>query len=276
MTTLAELAAEVAPLGPEAIERVGFGAAPARGSLREIAQWIASVQAETTAHAPHRVRVVRFGFDADAGPPAAGEGEVRNVPTPEGDVAAAVNAGVAAADDEIDRGADLVVVVTAHAGVAAEVITSVLTDAEPVRVLPRGAAMPPQEWMARAELVRDARRRAMPARHAVDELLAATGDRDLLAATAFLLRAVGRRTPVLLDGFGALAAALAAYELQTRSARWMRVAGGSGSPAEELALARLGQRPLLDLGIDVEDGTAGLLAAIVVRFAIDSANPGAV
>jgi nicotinate-nucleotide--dimethylbenzimidazole phosphoribosyltransferase len=130
--------------------------------------------------------------------------------------------------------------------------------------------------MARAELVRDTRRHAVLARHAVDHLLERAADRDIAAATAFLLRAVGRRTPVLLDGFGASAAALAAYELQTRTARWYRVAGGSGSPAEDLALARLGQRPLLDLGIEVEDGTAGLLATTVVRFAIESANPGAV
>ena len=281
MTALAELAAAVEPLGTEAAGIAGAagvsggGTAPARGTLADIAAWIATVQGATAPRLPRRVRVVRFGFAADAAPPAAGDGDVRNVPTPQGDFGAALDAGVSTADDEIDRGADLLVVVTAHPGVAAEVITAVLGDVEPVRVLPRGAGTAPEEWMARAQLVRDGRRRAVAVRHAVDELLAVAGDSAVAATTAFLLRAAARRTPLLVDGFGASAAALAAYEVQTRSARWLRVAGGAGSPAEDLALARLGQRPLLDLGIDVEDGTAGLLAATVVRFAIESANPGA-
>jgi nicotinate-nucleotide--dimethylbenzimidazole phosphoribosyltransferase len=179
------------------------------------------------------------------------------------------------ADDEIERGADLLVVVVGRIGVAAEVVTAVLADAEPVKVLPRGAGLEPSEWMSRAERVRDGRRSAMAARNSADELLGAVGDSDLAAATAFLLRSAGRRTPAVLDGFGALAAALLAYDVQTRTGRWYLVADSTGSPGEELALSRLGQRALLDLGVGLEDGTAGLLAATVLRCAAEVANPGA-
>ena len=41
-------------------------------------------------------------------------------------------------------------------------------------------------------------------------------------------------------------------------------------PAHELALTKLGQRSVLDLGIGLGDGTAGLLAALVLRAAIST------
>jgi NaMN:DMB phosphoribosyltransferase len=253
------------------------GLVPQQGpsAFGDAASWLAGVQ-DDGPRRPRRVRVVRFGFAPGAAPlPAAGDADVRDVPTADGDMSAAVDLGSAVADDEVERGADLFVLALGRSGVAAEVVVAVLTDAEPVKVLPRGAGIAPAEWMARAELVRDGRRAAMSARNSADDLLEAVGDRDLAAAAAFLLRAAARRTPVILDGFGALAAALLAYEVQTRSGRWYLVADTAASPGEELALARLGQRALLDLGVGLEDGSAGLLAATVLRFAADVANPGA-
>ena len=278
MTTLAELADAVDALDTTG-SGTGSGTAPAgRGALGDLAVWLAAVQAQEHPRPPRRVRVVRVGFAPDSTPPAAGHdsaGDVRNVAVPSGDMAAAIELGSAIADDEIERGADLFVLVVARPGVAAEVVTAVLTNAEPVKVLPRGTALDPVEWMRRAELVRDGRRAAMSQRDSIEGLLAVVGDPGLAAATAFLLRAAGRRTGVILDGFAAVAAASATYGLQTRTARWLRVADTSGSPGEELALGRLGQRALLGLGTGLEDGTAGLLAATVVRFAAEAAGPGA-
>src|SRR5439155_17886543 len=153
-------------------------------------------------------------------------------------------------------------------GPEAAVLVSVLTNAEPVKVMPRGAGLDPDSWMARAIAVRDGRRRAFPLRDKPAELLSVAGTADLAAATGFVLRAAARRTPVLLDGVHAAAAALVAYEAQPRAVRWWRSADLSAHPAHELALTKLGQRSVLDLGIGLGDGTAGVLALAVLRAAV--------
>jgi nicotinate-nucleotide--dimethylbenzimidazole phosphoribosyltransferase len=160
--------------------------------------------------------------------------------------------------------------------VAAEVLIAALTGAEPVKVLPRGAALPPDVWMARAEQVRDGRRRALPLRDSPAELLSAIDDPDIVAATAFLLRTAARRTPMLLDGLAAAAAALVAHNVQARAARWWRMADASGHPAQDAVLAVFGQQAVLGLGTGMDDGTAGLLAAQVARTAVLTAIPGEV
>jgi nicotinate-nucleotide--dimethylbenzimidazole phosphoribosyltransferase len=83
----------------------------------------------------------------------------------------------------------------------------------------------------------------------------------------FLVRAAARRTPVLLDGVVATAAALVAQDLQPRCVRWWRSAQRTSEPAQAVALRRLGLEPILDLGVEAGDGTGGLLAVPMLRAA---------
>jgi nicotinate-nucleotide--dimethylbenzimidazole phosphoribosyltransferase len=192
-----------------------------------------------------------------------------------GSVDEALAAGVALADDEVDSGTDLLVVACPGQGSAAAVLVSVLADTEPVKVLPRGTHIDPEDWMAMAIAVRDARRRAVPVRHRPAEVLDAVGSPDLAAAAGCLLRAAVRRTPVLLDGAGALAAAVVAYEAQPRAVRWWRAADRSPHNAHRIAVTKLGLSPILDLDTWAEDGTAGLLAVPLLRAAARALTPSA-
>jgi nicotinate-nucleotide--dimethylbenzimidazole phosphoribosyltransferase len=144
---------------------------------------------------------------------------------------------------------------------------SVLTDTEPVKVLPRGATMTPEHWMAAAEAIRDDRRAVYGLRGDPPALLAAAATPDICAAVGFLLRAAARRTPMLVEGLAATVAALIAFEVQPRSARWWRAADRAGQPAAAAALSRMSALPVLDFGTDLGDGTAALLAADAVRTA---------
>ncbi|MGH8861287.1 MAG: nicotinate-nucleotide--dimethylbenzimidazole phosphoribosyltransferase [Jatrophihabitantaceae bacterium] len=176
--------------------------------------------------------------------------------------------GVAVADDEIDGGADLLIVAVPGSGADAAIAVSVLTNTEPVKVLARGAAATdPDAWMERAVAVRDARRRCLPLREDPDRLLAGIGSARLAAAAGIVLRAAARRTPVLLDGPVAAAAALVAYEVQPRAVRWWAAADLGPDPLHEIALTRLGQGAILGLGTGFGDGLAGLLAVPVIRAA---------
>jgi len=127
--------------------------------------------------------------------------------------------------------------------------------------------------MQRAVQIRDLRRALMPVRDSADELLAAAGDPAIATATGVLLRATARRTAVLLDGLAAVTAGLVAYQVEGRTSSWWRAADASGNPAHDAALDLLGQRPLLTLGTALDDGTAGLLAAELIRVAVGTARP---
>ncbi len=259
-----------------AAARATLAAAPDDpGRLGELAEWLAGVQGQHPPHDFGRVRAVVFGAGPGpaAGPEAlaelAGAG-IRTVPPREQSAIQAISAGAALADAEVDAGADLLIVAVSgpDAAIPALALVCVLTNTEPVKVLPRGGRLVPEEWMAQAVAVRDARRRAMPHRAEPVELLDATGDPDIAAAAGFVLRAAGRRTPVLLDGLPATAAALVAYEAQPRAVRWWECADRSAEPAHELALTKLGKRSILDLGIGPADGSGGLLAVPVLRAAV--------
>ena len=185
------------------------------------------------------------------------------------DVDAAIRAGVEVADDEIDSGTDLIVVGDLGVGATtiAAVLVSVITNTEPVKVVGRGSGIDDNAWMRKTTAVRDARLRAWEHRAAPVELLATAGGADLAAMVGFLVRAAARRTPVLLDGVVAAAAALVVQELQPRCVRWWRAAQRTSEPAQAVALRRLGLEPILDLGVEAGDGTGGLLAVPVLRAA---------
>lgn len=289
MTDLVSLGADVSWPDSDAAaaaRRAVGGSHGLRGALDELAEWGAGVQGAFPPRDFGRVRAVVFG-SAEPGPAvlAAADlagAQVRAVaptgspePDPAVDVAAAIGEGAALADAEVDAGADLLVVTHPGAHVSAAVLISIVTNTEPVKVLPRGALTPPDEWMAAAEYVRDARRRAFRFRTDPAALLQAVAGRDLAVVTGFVLQAAVRRTPVLLDGLQATVAAVMAYEAQPRAVRWWRAADLSPDPAHELAHVKLGMRPLLELGMRRADGTAGLLAATLLRAAVRTLPPEA-
>ncbi len=97
--------------------------------------------------------------------------------------------------------------------------------------------------------------------------LAAVGGLEIAGIAGLLLGGAALRTPVVVDGVVAGAAALVAAAMApTASHAWL---GGHRSvePAHTLALAHLGLEPLLDLGLRVGEGTGALLAAPLVAAA---------
>jgi nicotinate-nucleotide--dimethylbenzimidazole phosphoribosyltransferase len=190
------------------------------------------------------------------------------------DTARAVQAGVDVADEEVDAGTDLVVVgdIGVGATTVAAALVAVITGTEPVKVIGRGGGIDDDTWMRKATAVRDARLRAWSERAAMLSLLSVAGGADVAAMVGFLVRAASRRTPVLLDGVVAAAAALVVQDLQPRCVRWWRVAQRTSEPAQAVALRRLGGEPILDLGVEAGDGTGGLLAVPVLRAAVRTAR----
>jgi nicotinate-nucleotide--dimethylbenzimidazole phosphoribosyltransferase len=271
-TDLLGLGADVEWTSFEAAAAAREAADPRYGRLGELVEWLAGVQDTARPKLPARPRCVVFGAVSPAAAAVAVALDVglREVLVdPGATVADALAQGVAAADAEVDAGADLIVVADTDKAAASALLVSLLARVEPVALLPRGAAaVDTAAWIARAEYLRDARRAVAELRDDPAALLTALGHAPLAATTGFILRASARRTPLIVDGPAAAAAALACHHTQPRSSRWWRFADSAPDPVHARVLDQLGQRALLDLGTSAGDGTAGLLAVPLVRAAV--------
>ncbi len=170
-----------------------------------------------------------------------------------------LEAGREEGDRLVDAGADLVVLDADLPGPAALAAVAVLLDLEPVAVV--GTA-PAEGWRQQVVAVRDLRRTARP--HAGDPVLLVQvlGDPAFGRVVGLLDRLADRRTPVLLGGGTATAAAaLVAARLQPGAeCRWL--AGSAPADAAGMgALAAVGLTPLLDLGLG--PGSADVAVAVV-------------
>jgi nicotinate-nucleotide--dimethylbenzimidazole phosphoribosyltransferase len=270
VTALLELGADVVSTDADAAAAARVRATPGSGRLAELAGWLAATQGEAPPHGPARARCVVVGsITARLATLADATGVGVRPLEPPADSPSAFAAGAALADEEADAGTDLLVVAAHDPGIAPAVTVGVLAGAEPVALLPRGAAaVDTDAWIARADQLRDARRRTIGLRRRPDELLAALDAPRLAAAVGCVLRAAGRRTAVVLDGTAAVAAALLCVDSQPRAAEWFQVADSSDDPVHRRAVEQLRARPLLDLGTSSGDGTAGVLAVALLRAAV--------
>ena len=185
------------------------------------------------------------------------------------EVATALTAGAAVADEEVDRGADLLVAGDMGIGntTPSAVLVAASTGAEPVAVVGRGTGVDDAGWIRKAAAIRDALRRARPVTGDPVELLRVAGGADLAAIAGFLAQAAVRRTPVVLDGVAIGAAAVLADDLAPGAREWWVAGHRSVEPAHELALEHLGLTPLLDLGMRLGEGSGAVAALPLVQMA---------
>lgn len=73
--------------------------------------------------------------------------------------------------------------------------------------------------------------------------------------------------PALVDGFIATGAALAAVRLRPDIAPWLTLTHASAEPGHRAMVEALGQRPLLDLGMRLGEGSGAAVAVPLLRLA---------
>lgn len=192
-----------------------------------------------------------------------------------GPTAGSAEEGRAVADAEADAGTDLLVVagVDTQAVVPALVVVAALAGLEPVAVVASSAStstggrLDDAHWMTTVTAVRDGLRAARKAGDDPVDVLAAVGRSDLAFLSGLLGQAALRRTPVVLDGVVAGAAALATDRMSPEAAPWWIAGHDDGEPASRAALAVLGLEPLLALGAPA--GLGGLLAVPLLQAAVE-------
>jgi nicotinate-nucleotide--dimethylbenzimidazole phosphoribosyltransferase len=182
---------------------------------------------------------------------------------------AAIRAGMAVVDDEVDAGTDLLIPGDMGIGntTPAAVLVAAYTSSDVASVVGRGSGIDDDTWMRKATVVRDALRRTRPYLGDPVRVLSTSGGADIAAMVGCLLQAAIRRTPVVLDGVVSSAAALVAHRIAPVAMRWWVAGHRSPEPAHAIALERLGLEPVVDYRMRLGEGTGALVALPVLAAA---------
>ena len=96
-------------------------------------------------------------------------------------------------------------------------------------------------------------------RDAIDTL-ACVGGFEIAVMAGIMLGAAEKRVPVLVDGFISTAAFVAARAICPHAGDYAILTHASAEPGYAVAMRKLGERPLLDLGLRLGEGTGAALA----------------
>jgi nicotinate-nucleotide--dimethylbenzimidazole phosphoribosyltransferase len=131
------------------------------------------------------------------------------------------------------------------------------------------------DWSAHPDLVEKAVARAKGegATSPLD-ILRQLGGREMAAITGAIVAARTQKTPVLLDSYGACAAAAVLAAIRPDAADHCMAAQVCADPGHALLLERLGFKPLFDLGLADGAGTGAAAAIGLVRLAAATYTPG--
>ncbi|MFF9818470.1 nicotinate-nucleotide--dimethylbenzimidazole phosphoribosyltransferase [Streptomyces sp. NPDC014006] len=148
---------------------------------------------------------------------------------------------------------------------ASAALISVYTGADPAEVTGRGTGINDETLARKTEVVRRALEVHQPDPADPIGVLAAIGGFEHAAMVGLLLGGASLRTPVILDGVSAGAAALVARAIAPEVLAACIAGHRSAEPGHVAALNRLGLRPLVDLDLRLGEGTGALLALPLVQ-----------
>jgi nicotinate-nucleotide--dimethylbenzimidazole phosphoribosyltransferase len=141
------------------------------------------------------------------------------------------------------------------------------TGADPAEATGRGTGIDAATYARKVDVICRGLDRHQPDPADPVGVLAAFGGFEHAALAGYILGAAALRVPVILDGVISGAAALAAAALAPDVTAACFAGHRSTEPGHALALAHLGLRPLVDLGLRLGEGTGALLALPLVQSA---------
>ncbi|MBO7940104.1 nicotinate-nucleotide--dimethylbenzimidazole phosphoribosyltransferase, partial [Streptomyces sp. S9] len=179
----------------------------------------------------------------------------------------AVEVGIETARDLVAAGNKALL--TGEMGIAnttaSAALISVFTGADPAEVTGRGTGINDETLARKTEVVRRALELHQPDPADPLGVLAAIGGFEHAAMVGLLLGGASLRTPVILDGVSAGAAALVARAIAPEVLAACIAGHRSAEPGHVAALNKLGLRPLVDLDLRLGEGTGALLALPLVQ-----------
>ncbi|MDJ0370787.1 nicotinate-nucleotide--dimethylbenzimidazole phosphoribosyltransferase [Streptomyces sp. H10-C2] len=185
------------------------------------------------------------------------------------EVLRAIEVGIETARDLVSAGNKALL--TGEMGIAntttSAALISVYTGQDPAEVTGRGTGINDEMHARKIDVVRRALDLHRPDPADPIGVLEAIGGLEHAAIVGLLLGAAALRTPVILDGVSAGAAALVARAIAPEVLAACIAGHRSAEPGHAAALTKLGLRPLIDLDLRLGEGTGALLALPLVQSA---------
>ncbi|MFK0293739.1 nicotinate-nucleotide--dimethylbenzimidazole phosphoribosyltransferase [Streptomyces sp. NPDC090442] len=185
------------------------------------------------------------------------------------DALKAIEVGIETARDLVAAGNKALL--TGEMGIAnttaSAALIAVYTGVDPAEVTGRGTGINDETHARKVEVVRRALELHQPDPADPIGILAALGGLEHAAMVGLILGGASLRTPVILDGVSAGAAALVARAIAPEALAACIAGHRSAEPGHVAALNKLGLRPLVDLDLRLGEGTGALLALPVVQSA---------
>ncbi len=183
---------------------------------------------------------------------------------------AAVEAGIELVESERRRGLDLIG--TGEMGIgnttAASAMVAVFTGAPIGEVTGPGTGVDETGRRRKIQTIERALLVNRPDPGDALDVLAKVGGFEIAGLAGVVLAGAAYRIPVVLDGFIAGAAALAAIRLAPAAQACLLAAHRSVEPGHRHALEALGLEPYLDLGMRLGEGTGAALCIDLARAAV--------
>ncbi|MDX9914621.1 MAG: nicotinate-nucleotide--dimethylbenzimidazole phosphoribosyltransferase [Sphaerochaeta sp.] len=149
---------------------------------------------------------------------------------------------------------------------SASAITSALLDVDPALVTGKGSGLSDEELEHKVEVIRQALQ--VHTDRCPLSLLAALGGFEIAAIVGGILAAAEGGVPIIVDGAVVTAAALVACRIEEAAVDYLIFAHRSAMVGHGLAVEALAcPAPLLDLGMQLGEGTGALAAWPLVRLA---------
>ncbi|MFF3246000.1 nicotinate-nucleotide--dimethylbenzimidazole phosphoribosyltransferase [Streptomyces sp. NPDC002870] len=185
------------------------------------------------------------------------------------EVLSAVEVGIETARDLVAAGNKALL--TGEMGIANTTVSAALiavyTGIDPGEITGRGTGINDEMHARKVDVVRRALQLHAPDPADPVGVLSAVGGLEHAALVGFILGGASLRTPVVLDGVSAGAAALVARAIAPEALAACIAGHRSAEPGHVAALNKLGLRPLVDLDLRLGEGTGALLALPVVQSA---------
>lgn len=146
-------------------------------------------------------------------------------------------------------------------------ITALLTDRSVDAVTGHGTGIDEETRAAKVAVIERAIEATEPDQTDPVDVLRSVGGFEIGGLVGVTLEAASRRTPVVVDGFIAGAAALLAAEIEPRVVDYLLGSHTSAEPGHEAQLDALGLDPCFDYGMRLGEGTGAAVAIGVYRAA---------
>ena len=140
---------------------------------------------------------------------------------------------------------------------------------DPVSIVGPGAGLLPEGILHKAGVIKkslDVNADAVKSKDPV-RLLAALGGLEIAVLTGLVLGSAAVRLPVVIDGFISTAACAMALKMAPQARDYCFFSHASAEPGHAAIMAELGERPLVDLGFRLGEGTGAVFGMLILRNA---------